>query len=196
MDPLLIDVPSRLETERLILRCPQPGDGALLSEAEHETHDELRPWMVWAQTPRGIDEAEIYCRRMAARFILREDLIWLAFERTPSGEAGRLVLSCGLHRMDWTVRRFEIGYWRRASFGGQGYVTEVTRALARLCFDRFDARRVELRMDDANSASWKVAERAGFTHEGTQRDDGLTPGGLVRSTRIYARVRGIEEATA
>ena len=194
MDPLLIDVPTQLETERLTLRCLRPGDGTLLSEAETETNEELRPWMTWAQTPRSVEEAEIYCRRMAARFILREDLIWLAFEREPSGGEGRLVLSCGLHRMDWTARRFEIGYWRRAGFGGQGYVTEVTVALARLCFDRFDARRVELRMDDANVASWKVAERAGFTLEGVLRDDSLTPVGVVRSTRVYARVRAGDAA--
>jgi len=91
------------------------------------------------------------------------------------------------------VRRFEIGYWRRAGCGGCGYVTELTTALARLAFDRLDARRVELRMDDTNVASWKIAERCGFTLEAVLRGDSLTPDGAVRSTRVYARVRGIEE---
>jgi RimJ/RimL family protein N-acetyltransferase len=62
-----------------------------------------------------------------------------------------------------------------------------------LCFDRLDARRVELRMDHDNAASWKVAERCGYTLEAVLRGDSLTPAGVVRSTRIYARVRGIEE---
>jgi RimJ/RimL family protein N-acetyltransferase len=192
MDPLLIDVPSRLETERLILRCPRPGDGALLADAERESHDELRPWMPWAQTPRSLEDAEIYCRRMAARFILREDLVFLAFERDASGGEGRLVASTGLHRMDWAVRRFEIGYWRRTGCGGRGYVTEAAGALARLCFDHLEARRVELRMDDSNVASGRVAERAGFTLEGVLRDDSLTPANQVRSTRVYARVRAAQ----
>lgn len=186
-------MPTRIETERLILRCLRPGDGALLHEAEHESNDELRPWMVWAQTPRSLDEIEVYCRRMQARFILREDMIFLAFERDATGGEGRLVASTGLHRMDWAVRRFEIGYWRRTGCGGQGYVTEATAALARLCFDRLEARRVELRMDDSNAASWKVAERAGFTLEAVLRNDTLTPANVVRSTRVYARVRGVEE---
>ncbi len=189
-------MPTQLETERLTLRCLRPGDGALVSEAEHESSDALRPWMTWAQTPRSVDEVEVYCRRMAARFILREDLVWLAFERADvAGSAGpaRMVLSCGLHRMDWAARRFEIGYWQRTSCCGLGYATEATRALASLCFDRLEARRVELRMDDANTASWRVAERAGFMLEGVLRDDSLNPAGAVRSTRIYARVRGVEE---
>jgi len=29
MDPLLIDIPDAFETERLIVRCPRPGDGRL-----------------------------------------------------------------------------------------------------------------------------------------------------------------------
>jgi RimJ/RimL family protein N-acetyltransferase len=195
MDPLLIDVPPRIETERLILRCPQPGDGPALHAAEHATLDELRPWMPWAHTPRSPDEAEAYCRRMQAKFILRDDLVMFAFERDADGGEGRFVAGCGLHRIDWSVRRFEIGYWRRTDCGGRGYVTELTTALARMAFDRLGARRVELRMDDSNAASWRVAERVGFTLEAILRGDSLTPDGAVRSTRIYARVRGIEEPT-
>lgn len=187
-------MPTRLETERLTLRCPQPGDGPAVHAAQTESLDELRRWMPWAQSAPQVDEAEAYCRRMQARFILREDLVWLAFERAPGGAEGRFVAAVGLHRMDWAVRRFEIGYWRRSGCGGRGYVTELTTALARLAFDRLDARRVELRMDDSNAASWKVAERCGFTLEALLRGDGLTPAGDIRSTRIYARVRGVEEA--
>ena len=186
-------MPSRIETERLILRCPQPGDGPVLHEAEHETLAELRPWMPWAHMPHSPDEAEAYCRRMQAKFLLRDDLVMFAFERDAGGGEGRFVAGCGMHRIDWDVRRFEIGYWRRAGCGGRGYVTELTAALARMAFDRLDARRVELRMDNTNVASWKVAERAGFTLEAVLRGDSLTPGGAVRSTRVYARVRGIEE---
>jgi RimJ/RimL family protein N-acetyltransferase len=193
MDPLLIEVPTRVGTERLILRCPRSGDGPAIHQAEHESLDELRPWMTWAHTPRTPDEAEAYCRRMQAKFILREDLVMFAFERDAADEEGRFVAGMGLHRIDWTVRRFEIGYWRRTGCGGQGFVTEATEALARMAFDRLDARRVELRMDDANEASWKVAERAGFTLEAVLRNDSLTPAGEVRSTRIYARLRDVEE---
>ena len=66
-------------------------------------------------------------------------------------------------------------------------------ALARLAFDVLDARRLEIRMDDRNERSWKLAERAGFTLEALLRFDSVTPAGEPRSTRIYARVRGAEE---
>ena len=40
MDPLLLDVPDAFETERLIVRCPRPGDGRLVYEALVESLDD------------------------------------------------------------------------------------------------------------------------------------------------------------
>lgn len=196
MDPLLIDVPERIATDRLLLRCPRPGDGTALNAAVRATLAELKPWMPWAQSEPSVQDSERECRRMHARFAAHEDLVFFMFERDADGSEGRLAGGTGLHRIDWTLRSFEIGYWRRQGCGGQGYVTEAARSLARFAFDRLAARRVEIRTDDANSASWRVAERAGFTLEALLRGDSLTPAGEIRSTRVYARVRGIEERLA
>ncbi|MBC8057608.1 MAG: GNAT family N-acetyltransferase, partial [Rhizobiales bacterium] len=92
----------------------------------------------------------------------------------------------GLHRIDWKVRRFELGYWCRTRCRGKGYVTESSRALTRFAFDQLQARRVEVRMDDNNERSWRVAERAGFAFEGVLRSDSLNPRGEARDTRVYA----------
>jgi RimJ/RimL family protein N-acetyltransferase len=193
MDPLLIDVPERIDTDRFILCCPQAGDGAAINAAICATMDDLRPWMPWAQAAPLLDESEAYCRRNHARFRLREDLPYFILEREPDGSEGMLVGACGLHRIDWAVRRFEIGYWRRAGLGGHGIATEAARALSRMAFNRLDARRVEIRMDDANTPSRKVAERACFTFEGLLRRDTLNVAGESRDTRVYSRVRGVEE---
>jgi ribosomal-protein-serine acetyltransferase len=48
------------------------------------------------------------------------------------------------------------------------------------------ARRVEVRMDDTNERSWRVAQRAGFALEGVLRNDSLSPAGVARDTRVYA----------
>ena len=202
LDPILIDVPERIETERLVLRMPRRGDGAAVNAAVAASHAELAPWLPWASALPSVDESEIHCRRQLARFILREDFVMLMFERTDGGGEGACVGAgiegacvgaLGLHRIDWALRRFEIGYWRKTGCEGRGYVTEAVRAISRMAFDSLGARRVEIRMDDANVRSWKVAERAGFTLEALLRFDSATPLGEPRSTRIYARVRGAEE---
>jgi len=193
MEPILIDVPERIATERLVLRSPRAGDGPLVNEAIAVSHAELAPWMPWAGTMPSVDESEAHCRRQQARFLLREDFVFFMFVRDAAGGEGELVGGTGLHRIDWTVRKFELGYWRKTGCEGRGFVTEAVRALARLAFDALDARRVEIRMDDNNASSWRVAERAGFTLEALLRFDSATPTGEPRSTRIYARVRGAEE---
>jgi len=193
MDPLLLDVPERIATDRLVVRVPRPGDGVVVNDAVRASHAELAPWMPWAVTLPSVDESEAHCRRAQAKFVLREDLAMFVFARGADGSEGELVGGTGLHRIDWTLRKFEIGYWRRTGCERRGFMTEAVQAMARMAFDALGARRVEIRMDDRNVASWKLAERAGFTLEALLRFDSLTPAGEPRSTRIYARVRGFEE---
>ena len=185
-DPLLIDVPERLDTARFIVRSPRRGDGPKLNEGVCASIEDLKPWMPWAQTAPSQADSEIVARRAQARFLLREDLTMFIFERTRDGSEGALVGGTGLHRMDWTVRRFEIGYWRRSGHEGRGIIGEVVKALTDMAFEALSARRVEIRMDDHNQRSRAVAERAGYRFEGLLRDDALSPSGQVRSTRIYA----------
>lgn len=192
-EPLLIDLPPRLDTERLIVRGAREGDGAALHASVSASIEHLRPWMPWAQAAPSPAESEATARRMLAQFALRQDLPFLMFERAAGGGEGAHVGGTGLHRIDWALRRFEIGYWVRTGFEGRGYVTEAVQAMTRLAFDRLRAERVEIRMDALNLRSRRVAERAGFTLEGTLRRDSRTPAGAVRDTCVYARVRGAEE---
>ena len=193
IDPLLIHVPERIVTERLIVRCAQPGDGGALNAAVCDSLDALRPYVPWADAVPTLADSESVCRKAQARFRLREDLMMLIFERGAGGTEGELLGSTGLHRMDWKARRFEIGYWRRTGREGRGIATEAVNALARLAFDELRAQRVELRIDNVNRASWRVAERCGFTLEGVMRSESLAPDGTLRDMRVYSKVRGVEE---
>ena len=188
MEPLLEDVPERIETERLILRIPNGRDAPALNAAACESLGDLRVFMPWAQTAPSLAQSQAECRRMQAKFLLRDDLPLFMYERRADGSEGDFVGGSGLHRIDWTVRRFELGYWCRSSRQGRGYVTEAAQALTRFAFERLQARRVEVRMDDTNERSWKIAQRAGFALEGVLRSDSLNPLGAARDTRVYALI--------
>ena len=196
MDALLEDVPERIATERLIVRIPRGDDAAALNAAVCDSLVDLRVYMPWAQTAPSLAQSHADCRRMQGKFLLREDLAMFMFERRADGSEGEFVGGVGLHRIDWTVRRFEIGYWCRTSRQGRGLVTEAAQALTRFSFDELRARRVELRMDDTNTRSWKLAERAGFALEGTLRSDSLNPLGAARDMRVYALVAARSSANA
>lgn len=187
MDPILRDFPSSFETARLTIRCPQPGDGAELNAAIVESLTELRPWMPWAQQAPTLEESEASVRKAYARFLQREDLWLFLFLKGTN----TLVGSSGLHRIDWTVPRFEIGYWVRTPYAGQGYITESTAGITEFAFQTLGANRVEIRCDAKNERSAAVARRLNFVHEGTLRWDSRCPmTDELRDTMIFAKVKG------
>ena len=184
VDPLLVELPAELLTPRLRLVPPAPGDGLMLNRAIEESFSELHQWMDWAATMPTIIESEHFVRDSAARYLRRDDLPLFMRKR----DTGEFVGASGMHRIDWNVPRFEIGYWCRTSLVGQGYVTEAVVAITRFAFEKLNAARVEIRTDVQNERSWRIAERLGFTLEGILRRDARTVQGALRDTRLYAMV--------
>ncbi len=188
MDPLLFEFPDSLATRRLDLRSPRPGDGRALYAAEVESAEDLRRFpasMSWAMEDFSVANAESFCRTGYANFITRRDLPYLIWHRAFGVVAG----ATGLHRPDWGVPRFEVGYWVRTSFKSQGIATEAVRALVQFALQQLDARRVEAFPDDLNIASCRVCERAGLRLEGVMRNECGGFGGAPRNTRVYAVTR-------
>lgn len=185
MDPLLIDVPERIETPRLVLRPPRAGDGPAVNDAIRETATDLAAWMPWASPTPTAEQSELWCRKAQAEFIARKRLPLLMF----LSDGTTFVGSTGCARLDWNVPWFEIGYWARRSCWGRGYVTEAVDGIARLAFDLLKAARVEIRCDAGNERSWRVAERCGFELEGVLRHDSRGVDRALRDTRVYAKVR-------
>jgi RimJ/RimL family protein N-acetyltransferase len=181
MDPLLLDLPDEILTQRLILRPPRAGDGAAVNEAILESIEGLQRWMPWATPTPTPEQSESWCRHAAADFLARKQLPMLLFLR----DGGTFAGSSGMHALDWNVPRFEIGYWVRRRFEGQGFVTEAAAAFTRFAFETLRAQRVEIRTDDRNERSWRVAERLGYRLEGVLRNESRDAYGL-RDTRIYA----------
>lgn len=179
--PLLRDIPDSLETNRLLIRVPRAGDGPALNAAVRDSLDELRPWMLWAQQTPTLDESEEVARRARVQFLERSNIMLLLFLKGTSTVIG----GSGLHRIDWDVPRFEIGYWRRTGYAGQGYVTEAVRGITAFAFDVLRAQRVEIRMDSRNRRSRAVAERAGYRLEGELRHASRAVDGGLRDTLVF-----------
>ena len=185
MNPILLDLPMPITTPRLILRPPKPGDGVELNAAIIETFEDLALWMPWARQKPTVDETEENVRRAHAQWNLRADLRIIIVDRVSGSFAG----NTGLHRINWEIPRFEIGYWVRKKFAGQGYITEATNALTRYAFEELKARRVEIRCDPKNTKSISVMKRLGFEHEGTLRNDSVSVSTEEpRDTAIYSRL--------
>jgi RimJ/RimL family protein N-acetyltransferase len=150
---------------------------------------ELRRFLAslpWVADEPSVEGSEIFCRNAHANFHARKDFPFLLIERSRS----RLVGVCGLHRPDWNTPKFEVGYWCRTSESGDGYITEAVSAVCRYAIEHFGAVRLEAITDEQNMPSRRVAERCGFTLEGTLRSERRAPDGSLRNTCVYARLAG------
>lgn len=180
--PILKDFTDSFETERLLIRSPMSGDGPELYAAVKESFDELRPWMPWAEQHETLADSEEDARRARVAFLERSDLRLHIFLKGTD----TLVGSSGLHRIDWTVPKFEIGYWCRTGHSGRGYTTEAVRGIVAFAFGELGANRLEIKCNPDNLPSRRVAEKAGFHLEGELRNSEIDPEGKLKNTLVFS----------
>lgn len=178
-----IHIPFPIYTDRLVLRNVMPGDGAAMFEAKAESMKELYRWMPWAKDLGTMEDSEKVTAENHERFLKREDIMILGFAK----DDGRLIVSSGLHRMNWDLRIFEIGYWVRTSEAGKGYATETANALIRYAFNALAATKVSICHASGNEASERVIRKLGFEKEGVFKKDARLPDGTVTDHHWYAR---------
>ena len=81
----------------------------------------------------------------------------------------RLLGALGISNFDWNDLKAEIGYWMAADARRRGVGARATRMLAEWALTSLGLERLELLAHPDNVASQRLAERAGFTREGTLR---------------------------
>lgn len=168
-----------IETDDLTLRPFAVDDVPDLVAAADDP--EMHRWMPWA---RGEDERQAteWCTTLAGadpdrqlRFVIEA--------------GGTFAGSIGLHRAEWDGGRVEVGYWLAAPARGKGIATRAARAIVSYAFSR-GLHRVELLAATANTASQRVAERAGFTREGVLREAIVAGEGAYADAVLFSRLAG------
>ncbi|MBI5833912.1 MAG: GNAT family N-acetyltransferase [Armatimonadetes bacterium] len=173
-------LPPSFDSERLTIGCYAADDGPAVNAAVLDALATLRPWMPWAQIPPSLDESAAFCRRSRDDYLAATNFtLKLALRDT-----GEMVGSSGLHPRLEVPDAYEIGYWLRPGFVGQGLVTEAVRAIAAIGFEALHASRIEIHAEEHNARSRAVPERLGWRHIG-QRDHLNVAGEKVKMI-IYA----------
>ncbi|MEH7011107.1 GNAT family N-acetyltransferase [Neobacillus niacini] len=187
MNPLLLDVPLKLDTDRLILRAPlQAGDEEIVSQAIKDSFYELKSWLSLFQEPPTVEETEIMLRNAHINFLKRESFRFLIFDKGGSEFIG----TTSLHGINWDIPKCEIGYWINTKYSGNGYMTEAVKELADFGLNYFKFRRIEIRCESTNLKSRAIPEKLGFVLEGTLRNDDLSAdGSKLTDTCVYSIVK-------
>ncbi|MBD0712134.1 MULTISPECIES: GNAT family N-acetyltransferase [unclassified Streptomyces] len=175
--------PITLTTDRLRLRNFVVGaaDGPDDTDAVHALcqDPDIRRWTT-VPDPYTRQDAELFLQRLVPDG-WRDDTEY-AFAVEPLA-GGPLLAAASLSGRGEGV--WEVGYWLAAEHRGNGYMTEIVRALAHWAFTQLGCVRLVWRAEVGNAPSRAVAERVGFVVEGVQRA-GLVNKGTLRDCWVAA----------
>lgn len=192
MHKLLINVPDRIETERLYLRSYQAGDGSWYYPMSQKNKSHLAQFE--SSNPvmniNSDEDAEIVVRDFAADWVARNAFFMGAFLKDTQEFVAQIYVGV----VNWELPEFEIGYFAEQEHEGKGYVTEATRGALQFCFGPLGAYRVRLKCDDTNARSYGVADRCGMAREGHIRENKRNSDGRMSGTLLYGVLRGEYEA--
>lgn len=180
--------PDRLEHGSFVLRSYLPGDGDAVFEAVSASREHLAPWMPWAREEGSVEASERTARQFRGRYLLATEFVLAIFD--PSER--RLLGGTGFHLKEGPLssRSAEVGMWIRSDEAGRGLGTRVLVALLRWGLEDWPWERLLWRCDARNTASQRVAEKAGMRLEGTLRRQWAGAGEPRRDTLSYAALRG------
>lgn len=118
--------------------------------------------------PRGYTQADARAFvALAERIRTRgQGIAWAAVEL----DGGRFAANIDLRDLDWVNRTAEVGYMTAPWARGNGYAGEAVLTIARWLFGVQGFQRLTLRTAVPNTASQRVAEKAGFVREGVARN--------------------------
>ncbi len=192
MHKMLLDIPARIETERLYLRPYQMGDGPMYYAASLRNRKHLARYESGNVLYHLKDEqhAENTVRGLAAAWVARNSFFIGVFEKDTDEWVGQVYVG----PQSWDLPEFAIGFVVDVNHEGKGYITEAVKAALCLIFENLQAHRVRSDCHDTNQRSYRVLERCGFTREGHFRENKKNPDGTFHGGYQYGLLKSEFEA--
>jgi len=155
--------------EKIVASEVRPADVPVIVEACND--EATRRWLPLPD-PYTRELAEGWCATLAPGMREAGTGLVLAVR-----EGGRMIANIDAKRVDWRARSCELSYWTAPAARGRGLMPRALRAVAAALIREARFERIELRIAPANTASLRVAEKAGFAREGVARNAGFTDAG-------------------
>ncbi len=168
----------RLETRRLWLRWPDPGDAEALAAVASQREVAEMTARVPHPYPRG--EAASRIEDWRARNARGRALLLAV---TLKGADRRAAGTIGVEPLP-TSAGLSLGFLLDPAHTGQGLATEAAQAIVDATFVLTAAADVEASVRVVNPAARRVLEKCGFRYEGTVLQDFPARGGLISCDRF------------
>lgn len=138
----------------------------------------------WGETLASPDDVAAMVERRRDDWASGDRASWCVTDAA----AGSLLGSVALYDIDHDQRDAELTYWIAPSARGRGIAVRAVEAVLRWGFADVGLRRVQLYHAVENTASRRVAEKAGFTMEGRLRSSHRYGDGVWHDELLWGRL--------
>ena len=142
----------------------------------------LREYLLWVDKTNSIEDchkaSDMFCDGWNRSETFAYSLILK--------ETGHAIGSIDLHNVNQSNKRAEIGYWLAERYNGCGLMSRALQLVEKQAFS-VDFHRLEICVQKENLPSIHVAERNGYTLEGTLKD-ALFKYGSFYDELVFAKV--------
>jgi ribosomal-protein-serine acetyltransferase len=151
---------------RIIVRSCRVSDADAVYTAVRESITEVSKWAPWCP----LDYSMVHCKPwLESRAEARSEGTEYDFVILDTSD-GALIGGCALNDINRTHNFANMGYWVKTSHTGQGVASAAARLVAKFGFNELGFTRIEIVTAVGNNASQRVAEKAGATREGIERN--------------------------
>ena len=148
---------------RLVQLQPEQADRIFyLTQTNRDYLSEFLPWVAHTKT---VDDSRAFIMTM-----LRRRQIGAEYGYGIEYKGEIVGHSSLMHLSDGTTP--EIGYWISAEYKGRGITSAVAKVLTAFAFHVLDRDIVQIRAEQRNGGSNRIAEKCGYRMAGTMEEDG------------------------
>ena len=128
---------------------------------ENRTH--FREWLGWLDSTKQVSDTRAFTtinlRKFAEGNALDTAIVY----------EGKIVGKISINKIDRATNTAHFGYMLGKQYSGKGIMTRAVHAMEKIAFEQYDVTKIEIRAAVDNVKSRAVAERLGYTLEGTIR---------------------------
>jgi RimJ/RimL family protein N-acetyltransferase len=151
---------------RIRIRRYQADDAQKLYDAVRESIPELSVWMAWASREYSFGETQTFIQTRDAEWERGEHYSFAVCD----ARSGLFLGGVGLNFFNRLHKFANLGYWIRTSQTRRGIASDAARLVARFGLEELRLNRIEIVAAVGNTASQRVAEKAGAKREGVLRN--------------------------
>ncbi len=160
-----IDETVKLARSTVRIRRSDPSDAVPVLHAVRTSLADLERWMPWAHAGYSLEDTTTWLDLCREGWEKGTQYGFVAVDV----ETGEVLGDCGISQINRANGFANLGYWVRSSATGQGLGSALARRVARFGVEELKLNRLEILTAAENTASQRVAEKAGATREGVLR---------------------------